>query len=98
MARLSNLLAVNPTFESFVKEREADERCGKLKLRDWLLTIVQRCPRYLLLLKDLINCTDLEDMERSSLIAAYSLLSKGGKSSNLIMTFTHDYIDSNDIS
>ncbi|KAJ7777122.1 Dbl homology domain-containing protein [Mycena metata] len=47
----------NPVFAAYLREREADARCGKLKLRDWLLTIVQRCPRYLLLLKDLIGCT-----------------------------------------
>ncbi|KAJ7777124.1 Dbl homology domain-containing protein [Mycena metata] len=47
----------NPVFATYLREREADPRCGKLKLRDWLLTIVQRCPRYLLLLKDLIGCT-----------------------------------------
>ncbi|KAL5533865.1 hypothetical protein ACEPAG_325 [Sanghuangporus baumii] len=76
IAKLSELQSSNASFDSFVKEREADERCGKLKLRDWLLTIVQRCPRYLLLLKDLINCTDIEDPERSSLIAAHSLLTK----------------------
>ncbi|KAL5494873.1 hypothetical protein ACEPAI_335 [Sanghuangporus weigelae] len=76
ITKLSELQSSNTSFDSFIREREADERCGKLKLRDWLLTIVQRCPRYLLLLKDLINCTDIEDPERSSLIAAHSLLTK----------------------
>ncbi|KAF9054716.1 hypothetical protein BJ165DRAFT_1440572 [Panaeolus papilionaceus] len=47
----------NSRFAGFLKEREADTRCGRLKLRDWLLTIVQRCPRYLMLIKDLISCT-----------------------------------------
>ncbi|KAJ7686907.1 hypothetical protein B0H17DRAFT_1203925 [Mycena rosella] len=39
-----------PAFAQYLLAREADPRCGRLKLRDWLLTIVRRCPRYLLLL------------------------------------------------
>ncbi|EJD03537.1 uncharacterized protein FOMMEDRAFT_132998 [Fomitiporia mediterranea MF3/22] len=76
MTRLSDLQSSNHAFDSYIKDREADERCGKLKLRDWLLTIVQRCPRYLLLLKDLISCTDPGDPERANLISAHSLLEK----------------------
>ncbi|KAG6812122.1 hypothetical protein H0H92_004290 [Tricholoma furcatifolium] len=66
----------NATFATFLAEQEADLQCGKLKLRDWLLTIVQRCPRYLLLLKDLISCTDEEDPEHAQLMAAHALVSK----------------------
>ncbi|KAL1696757.1 hypothetical protein GGG16DRAFT_85229 [Schizophyllum commune] len=65
----------NYDFHKFVATQEADPRCGKLKLTDWLLTIVQRCPRYLLLLKDLIACTD-DDTERVQLDSAYALVSK----------------------
>jgi hypothetical protein len=63
-------------FADFLATQEADPRCGKLKLRDWLLTVVQRCPRYLLLLKDLIGCTDKDDSEHSGLIAVHTLVSK----------------------
>ena len=63
-------------FAAFMATQEADPRCGKLKFRDWLLTIVQRCPRYLLLLKDLINCTEPEDPEHANLVAAHTLVSK----------------------
>ncbi|EAU89965.2 rho guanine nucleotide exchange factor [Coprinopsis cinerea okayama7 len=66
----------NATFAAFLKEKEADPRCGKLKLRDWLLTIVQRCPRYLLMLKDLINNTDPDDPEHGHLTEAHGLVSK----------------------
>lgn len=66
----------SPAFADFVREREKDERCGKLKLRDWLLTIVQRCPRYLLLLKDLMDCTSQEDEEHGQLLAVHTLVSK----------------------
>jgi FYVE, RhoGEF and PH domain containing 5/6 len=76
MASLAQLQASKPAFSAFISRQEADEKCGKLKLRDWLLTIVQRCPRYLLLLKDLIGCTDREDPEHASLTAVHSLVSK----------------------
>ncbi|KAG1805598.1 Dbl homology domain-containing protein, partial [Suillus variegatus] len=42
-------------FAIFLRTQERDPRCGQLKLADWLLSIVQRCPRYVLLLKELIN-------------------------------------------
>ncbi|KAH8119782.1 hypothetical protein DFH11DRAFT_1556530 [Phellopilus nigrolimitatus] len=74
--RLANISLENSAFDAFIKRQEADERCGKLKLRDWLLTIVQRCPRYLLLLKDLIKCTDPDDPEHASLMEAHALLEK----------------------
>lgn len=76
VASLTGLLTSNASFSAFVAKQETDPRCGKLKLRDWLLTIVQRCPRYLLLLKDLIGCTDSEDSERVSLMAVHTLVSK----------------------
>ena len=66
----------NAAFAHFIATQEADPRCGKLKFRDWLLTIVQRCPRYLLLLKDMISCTDPEDPEYASLTAVHTLVSK----------------------
>ncbi|KAG2346885.1 hypothetical protein BDR05DRAFT_1057441, partial [Suillus weaverae] len=42
-------------FAIFLRTQERDPRCGQLKLADWLLSIVQRCPRYVLLLRELIN-------------------------------------------
>ena len=63
-------------FADFLLIQEADPRCGKLKLRDWLLTVVQRCPRYLLLLKDLIGCTNEDDSEYSGLTAVHTLVTK----------------------
>ena len=73
---MTTFIDTNAGFSAFIARQEADPRCGKLKLRDWLLTIVQRCPRYLLLLKDLINCTDVEDPEYSSLMNVHALVSK----------------------
>ncbi|KIJ53730.1 hypothetical protein M422DRAFT_201968 [Sphaerobolus stellatus SS14] len=82
MSSLSSLMAINPAFSQFIRTQEEDARCGKLGLRDWLLTIVQRCPRYLLLLKDLINCTDRSDPEHGSLTAVHTLLSRITQSLN----------------
>ncbi|KAI0931186.1 hypothetical protein AcV5_005267 [Taiwanofungus camphoratus] len=76
LASYAKLLATNHAFASFIAQQEADPRCGKLKFRDWLLTIVQRCPRYLLLLKDMISCTDQDDSEFAQLTAVYTLVSK----------------------
>ena len=78
---LTNMLSpsspsYNQPFASFITAQETDPRCRKLKLRDWFLTIVQRCPRYLLLLKDLLQCTDPEDTEYEQLTAVHTLVSK----------------------
>lgn len=54
LTNLSRLMASNPAFSDFIRKQEADPRCGRLTLRDWLLTIVQRCPRYLLLSKVIV--------------------------------------------
>ncbi|KAJ7780090.1 hypothetical protein DFH07DRAFT_875712 [Mycena maculata] len=66
----------SPAFAEYLLAQEADPCCGKLKLRDWLLTIVQRCPRYLLLLKDLIACTDPDDPEHAQLAAVHALVAR----------------------
>jgi FYVE/RhoGEF/PH domain-containing protein 5/6 len=76
MAALTTFINTNGAFSAFVARQEANARCGKLKLRDWLLTIVQRCPRYLLLLKDLMNCINVEDPEYASLLSVHTLVSK----------------------
>ena len=70
------MVAIKPDFAAFIAKQEEDPRCGSLKLRDWLLSIVQRCPRYLLLLKDLITCTPIDDPEHAPLVAVHTLVSK----------------------
>ncbi|KAK0185060.1 hypothetical protein F5146DRAFT_1073287 [Armillaria mellea] len=70
------------SFATFLATQESDPRCGRLKLRDWLLTIVQRCPRYLLLLKDLIERTAPDDLEHAQLMAVHTLVSKITQSLN----------------
>jgi FYVE/RhoGEF/PH domain-containing protein 5/6 len=70
------LLATKPDFAAFIAKQEADPRCGNLKLRDWLLSIIQRCPRYRLLLKDLISWTPIEDPEHAPLVTVHTMVSK----------------------
>ncbi len=76
LASYAALLRNNSAFANFISSQEAYPRCAKLKFRDWLLTIVQRCPRYLLLLKDMIGCTDPDDTEYASLTAVHTLVAK----------------------
>lgn len=76
MSFYNTFLSTNSAFASFIATQETDIRCGKLKLRDWLLTIVQRCPRYLLLLKDLIECTNPDDPEYGYLTGVHALVAK----------------------
>lgn len=66
----------NPAFSTFLTKQESDPCCGRLKLRDWLLTIIQRCPRYLLLLHDLISCTDPVHLEYDELVRVHALVLK----------------------
>ncbi|KAJ7173416.1 hypothetical protein C8R46DRAFT_1215363 [Mycena filopes] len=65
----------SPAFAAYLLTQETHPRCGRLKLRDWLLTIVQRCPRYLLLLKDLIGCTPAGP-EHTQLTSVHALVSR----------------------
>lgn len=51
MRSLTHLRETNPAFAEWMKGREASERLRQLSLVDWLLTIIQRLPRYVLLLK-----------------------------------------------
>jgi FYVE, RhoGEF and PH domain containing 5/6 len=55
----------NPAFAQFLAKQES---------------IVQRCPRYLLLLKDLIGCTDPEDPEHQQLVNVHALVCKSTSS------------------
>eukprot|EP01126_Amoeba_proteus_P037431 TRINITY_DN3860_c0_g1_i25.p1 TRINITY_DN3860_c0_g1~~TRINITY_DN3860_c0_g1_i25.p1 ORF type:complete len:579 (-),score=52.85 TRINITY_DN3860_c0_g1_i25:867-2603(-) len=54
---LSSLVKSNAQFGSFLRECQKDERCNKHTLEDLLITVVQRVPQYLMLLKDLLKVT-----------------------------------------
>ncbi|EGO20548.1 hypothetical protein SERLADRAFT_417762, partial [Serpula lacrymans var. lacrymans S7.9] len=76
LTTLSTVTSPPTAFATFLAKQELHPRCANFHLRDWLLTIVQRCPRYLLLLKDLINCTDPDDPEYRRLEEVHRLVSK----------------------
>lgn len=63
-------------FTEFVKTQQQDPRCRPFGLRDWLLTLIQRCPRYELLLRDLIFNTEASDPEYKTLEIVLLLVTK----------------------
>lgn len=63
-------------FAEFIKAQQQDPRCRPFGLRDWLLTLIQRCPRYELLLRDLILHTDSSDPEYQALQKVLMLVTK----------------------
>ncbi|KAI6117150.1 Dbl homology domain-containing protein, partial [Pisolithus croceorrhizus] len=66
----------NPHFTTFLRTQESHPRCAHLRLSDYLLTPVQRCPRYLLLLKDILQATDPTSTEYEALRRALGLVEK----------------------
>eukprot|EP00727_Mastigamoeba_balamuthi_P013980 m51a1_g9204 putative domain containing protein (531) ;mRNA; f:850-3162 len=54
-------LKANSDFAKFLKKAEADSRCTGLNLESLLIMPVQRIPRYVLLLKELIKNTEKGD-------------------------------------
>ncbi|KAI6108844.1 hypothetical protein EV401DRAFT_1999041 [Pisolithus croceorrhizus] len=66
----------NPRFTTFLRTQESHPRCAHLRLSDYLLTPVQRCPRYLLLLRDILQATDPTSTEHEALQRALGLVEK----------------------
>ncbi|KAG6374794.1 hypothetical protein JVT61DRAFT_4173 [Boletus reticuloceps] len=73
---LSQPSTPNPAFVAFLRAQESQPVCAHLRLADYLLTPVQRCPRYLLLLKDLLSATDPDDHEWEKLQEVRGLVEK----------------------
>ncbi|KAM6496696.1 hypothetical protein JOM56_007169 [Amanita muscaria] len=94
LSTLSDLTAApsqhySKPFTEFLSKQESDPKCGKLKFRDWMLTIVQRCPRYLLLLRDLRACIEPaedgeQDGEYEKLGSVLDLVSKSKDNPRLV--------------
>ncbi|KAF9244171.1 hypothetical protein BU15DRAFT_42201 [Melanogaster broomeanus] len=76
LTSLSQPSTSNPAFAAFLRAQESHPACAHLRLADYLLTPVQRCPRYLLLIKDLLNSTDPEEPEWERLQQAHALVNK----------------------
>lgn len=82
LASLHNLTSphsasYSPRFAAWLKEQETDPRCGKFGLRDLLLTLVQRCPRYLLLVRELLSYIDPSESEYKELEEVTRMLDRG---------------------
>ena len=81
MATLDNFtsplsVSYSQHFAEFIKAQQQDPRCRPFGLRDWLLTLIQRCPRYELLLRDHILHTDSSDPEYQALQKVLMLVTK----------------------
>lgn len=72
---LNDLCVQNPRFKSFLHAQEQDPRCKRLGLSHWLLTVVQRIPRWTILIENLIKVTD-DPQEKQGLIRAHAMAEK----------------------
>lgn len=72
---LNDLCAQNPRFKSFLHTQEQDPRCKRLGLSHWLLTVVQRIPRWTILIENLIKVTD-DPQENQGLVRAHAMAEK----------------------
>lgn len=48
------------SFRKILAQAESSPQAAKLRLEDWLLTVVQRVPRWSLLLRELLSVTDVD--------------------------------------
>eukprot|EP01114_Cavostelium_apophysatum_P000647 TRINITY_DN1058_c0_g1_i2.p1 TRINITY_DN1058_c0_g1~~TRINITY_DN1058_c0_g1_i2.p1 ORF type:complete len:437 (+),score=101.03 TRINITY_DN1058_c0_g1_i2:50-1360(+) len=78
----SEMKAKNPAFAKLIKAQRADPRCSNLDLSDMLIMIVQRCPRYELLLRDLLKHTLASDPGYSRLQEALAAITDINQSIN----------------
>jgi len=53
----------NSQFAKFIQNAHNDPRCNSLELPDFLIMPVQRLPRYVLLLENLLNVIDKNEQE-----------------------------------
>lgn len=98
LSSLSQKDSSNPSFKAFLRTQESHPSCVCLRLSDYLLTPVQRCPRYLLLLKDILAVTDPTDPEWDKLQEVQCLVEKSTvqfmHSSSSIDRFAHSIVTS----
>eukprot|EP01130_Rhizamoeba_saxonica_P014642 TRINITY_DN641_c0_g1_i1.p1 TRINITY_DN641_c0_g1~~TRINITY_DN641_c0_g1_i1.p1 ORF type:complete len:546 (+),score=81.01 TRINITY_DN641_c0_g1_i1:219-1856(+) len=58
---IKSLKKSNPEFRKFILECQRKRRCRKQTLEDFMIIIIQRIPRYVLLLSDLLKYTNEEN-------------------------------------
>jgi len=66
----------NKRFKASLKEVENDPRLKNMPLSGFLIMPVQRIPRYLLLLKELLKCTPPDHVDYSDLVMAHSKIAE----------------------
>jgi hypothetical protein len=67
LARITDLLASNARFAAFCAAAHAAERSKRLDLRAYMIVPIQRIPRYVMLLADLVRSTSLAHDDASAL-------------------------------
>lgn len=75
-------------FAQFVKQSELDTRCNGLSLDSFLITPVQRVPRYRMLLEELLKETHSSHPDYDDLHAALALVSQAAETNNARMART----------
>lgn len=78
---LGDLCTQNPRFRSFLRKQEQDSRCKRLGLSHWLLTVVQRIPRWTILIESLIKVTD-DASEKEGLLRARAMAERVAENIN----------------
>ena len=82
MNLLKKLKADNFEFKNFVEHAERDPRCKGHNLMTFLITPVQRVPRYKLLLEDLLKAMPDSEVDKADLKEALELVSQSAKHNN----------------
>ncbi|CCJ31093.1 unnamed protein product [Pneumocystis jirovecii] len=67
----------NPIFNMFIKKPELKKVCNGLNLQSYLLSIVQRVPRYKLLLHELLRYTNKDHQDHQGLSKAFCIIEEG---------------------
>lgn len=63
-AKIHDLRRSSAEFREALRVAESHERSGRLRMEDWLLTVVQRVPRWCMLLQQLMVCSDDPEVEK----------------------------------
>lgn len=72
---INEMYASNPKFAAFVRMQEEQVRCHRLGLCHWLLTVVQRIPRWTILIENLRKVMD-DPKEHEALGRAHAMSEK----------------------
>lgn len=71
---LNELRENRPALDTFLREQRANPRCLRKELQDFLITPIQRVPRYVLLLQELVKRSDEAQADFSTLSHALQRL------------------------